>query len=174
MKLNNHIYKDILTEFNNFIKGDDIFSRKNKEGHITASCWIINKNIDSVLLTHHKKLNIWIPTGGHSEGETDPVQIALREGEEETGLKLKLLFNEPFHMDIHNIPLHKNVPAHKHFDYTYLFCPQSSHEFVVSPESFNLKWIPLDKIEEYTKEINVIYMRDKTMEIKWKIETTMF
>lgn len=165
---------DIKEEFISFIYGKAPFSRENPIGHITGSCWIINKEITATLLTHHKKLGIWIPTGGHSEGEIDPFITALREGEEETGLKLIPLSKKPFLLDIHKIPKYKEIPEHKHFDFTYLFTPKESHDYTISDESFNLKWISLDHIEEYTKEKNVLRMRDKTQEMRWKIETTTY
>ncbi len=165
MNINNYLSDELKDEFITFINNDNPFSRNNLKGHITGSCWIINRERTMVLLTHHKKLNIWIPTGGHCEGEMDPFITALREGEEETGLKLTPVSKEPFHMDIHLIPEYKKTPEHKHYDYTYLFYPTSNHNFSISDESFELKWIPLDKIEEYTKEKNVLYMRDKTLEM---------
>lgn len=152
-------------EFTNFIHGKEPFSRSNPIGHITGSCWILNRSLTSVLLTHHKKLMIWIPTGGHSEGETDPYNIALREGEEETGLKLKSMGTTPFFMDIHDIPKYNGIPNHKHYDYTYLFIPEGSEDYIISEESLNLKWIPLDEIEKYSQEKNVLLMRDKSLNL---------
>lgn len=152
-------------EFDNFMNGKDAYSKDNSIGHITGSCWIINNNLDAVLLTHHKKLNIWIPTGGHSEGESEPLSIAIREGEEETGLKLHVLETKPFHREIHIIPQYKDIPKHKHYDYTFLFKPVDSEDFVVSDESNDLKWIPLQQVELYSNEDNVLFMRDKTINL---------
>jgi len=161
-------------EFKDFISKGNIYSRNNPIGHITGSCWIVSRDKKRVLLTHHKKLNIWIPTGGHSDGETDPLSIAIREGFEETGLKLTPYNIEPFYLDIHLIPKYKEVKEHKHFDYTYIFYPTYHENFTVSDESFNLKWIPIDRIEEYTKEENVLKMAKKTMEMEWNIEITTY
>lgn len=160
-------------EFNNFINSKNKYSRDNIVGHITGSCWILNKNLDSVLLTHHRKLNIWIPTGGHAELEQDPLSIAIREGEEETGLKLKLLSEEPFFTDIHEIPTYQNIPKHKHFDYTFIFIPKDSEDFTVSPESHDLKWILLTEVEKYSKEENVLLMRDKSINLLKKGNITI-
>lgn len=152
-------------EFNKFLKENDKFSRKHPIGHITGSCWIINRELTKVLLTHHKKLNIWIPTGGHSEGEDNPLDIALREGEEETGLKLTPFFKDPFYTDIHDIPEYNGVPKHKHFDYTYIFYPAETQDYKVSIESHDLLWIDLDKIENFSREENVLLMRDMTVNL---------
>lgn len=149
----------ISEDFITFIRNsENPFSRKNREGHITGSAWIISNNYRQALLTHHKKLNIWIQTGGHSEGETDPFITAKREAEEETGLELLSFDGEIFSLDIHNIPAHENSPEHKHYDITYLFTPQSSHNFKVSRESHDLRWVDINSLESYTKEKNILRM----------------
>ncbi|MBN2617285.1 MAG: NUDIX hydrolase [Spirochaetales bacterium] len=155
----------LLKEFEEFIKSPNAFSKNNPVGHITGSCWILNSKMDCVLLTHHRKLNIWIPPGGHSEGETNPLSIAIREGFEETGLKLQLLDSQPFSKDIHIIPKYKETLAHKHFDFTFLFYTINNHNFTISTESHDLKWIPLNDVEKFCNEKNVIYMRDKTLNL---------
>lgn len=152
-------------EFTKFLQEKEKFSRNHPVGHITGSCWIINRALTKVLLTHHRKLNIWIPTGGHSEGESDPLEIALREGEEETGLKLIPFSKDPFYTDIHDIPEYRGTPKHKHFDYTYIFHPLGNEDFTISTESHDLKWIDLDRVEDYSREENVILMRDMTLNL---------
>jgi 8-oxo-dGTP pyrophosphatase MutT (NUDIX family) len=44
-----------------------------------------------VLLVHHRKLDKWLPLGGHIELEEDPEQAALREAREESGLDVDLI-----------------------------------------------------------------------------------
>jgi len=48
-----------------------------------------------VLLIHHRKLDKWLPLGGHIELEEDPEQAALREAREESGLEVELLGERP-------------------------------------------------------------------------------
>jgi len=55
----------------------------------TASVYIVRDN--KVLLHMHKKLNMWLPPGGHVELDEDPNQAAIREVKEETGLDIQLL-----------------------------------------------------------------------------------
>ena len=50
----------------------------------TVSLFIVEG--ERVLLVHHKKLNCWLPIGGHIELEEDPEQAAYREAKEECGL----------------------------------------------------------------------------------------
>lgn len=160
---NNTLY----TDFYNFINSaKNPFSRDEKIGHVTGSCWIIDNTYTKTLLTNHKKLNLWIPPGGHSEGETNPLKIALREGIEETGLDLKPLSDLPFYLDIHTIPRYKNTPKHYHYDFTYLFTPVSSMNYTVSEESHDLKWIDLKSIINGGFENNIVYMANKTLELR--------
>ena len=44
-----------------------------------------------VLLIHHRKLDQWLPLGGHIELDEDPEAAALREAKEESGLDVELI-----------------------------------------------------------------------------------
>ena len=44
-----------------------------------------------ILLIHHRKLDKWLPLGGHIELDEEPEQAALREAKEESGLEVELL-----------------------------------------------------------------------------------
>ncbi len=150
---------DTVSKVLEFIKcNKQPFERQNSVGHITGSCWIISRNLENTLLTHHKKLGIWIPTGGHSEGEQDPFKTAKREGEEETGIELLHFDKKIFSIDIHDIPEYNDIPAHKHFDFIYVFYPKKSEDYIISDESHDLKWIPLEQIDEFSNEKNVLSM----------------
>lgn len=48
-----------------------------------------------ILLIHHRKLNKWLPLGGHIELDEDPEIAALREAREESGLDVELLGERP-------------------------------------------------------------------------------
>ena len=48
-----------------------------------------------ILLIHHRKLDKWLPLGGHIELDEDPEQAALREAREESGLDVELLGERP-------------------------------------------------------------------------------
>lgn len=131
--------------------------------HITGSAWIIDLAKTRVLLTHHKKLNLWIQPGGHSEGETDPLLIAKREGEEETSLTLEPLSKDPFYFDIFKIPRKNNTPEHLHYDLTFIFKVTGSTEYIVSDESHDLKWVELSDIVDGDYEDNIVNMAKITL-----------
>jgi 8-oxo-dGTP pyrophosphatase MutT (NUDIX family) len=50
---------------------------------------------EKILLIHHRKLDKWLPLGGHIELDEDPEQAALREAKEESGLDMELLGERP-------------------------------------------------------------------------------
>ena len=57
---------------------DDAFTRQNKVAHITASAWVVNRDRRKVLLVYHNIYNSWSWLGGHADGETDLLAVALR------------------------------------------------------------------------------------------------
>lgn len=153
----------ILSEkFIDFICSDNsCYSRENLKRHITGSAWITDSDNSQVLLTLHKKLNKWIVPGGHSEEETCPFDTAVREAEEETGLKLTPQGREILSLDIHEIPAYNKIPEHSHWDFTYAFKAMGCRKYTVSSESHDLKWVPLNKLEDFTQEENIIKLRDR-------------
>jgi len=56
--------------------------------HFTATTFVVHDG--KVLLHRHPKQGLWLPPGGHIERDELPHHAALREIEEETGLRLRL------------------------------------------------------------------------------------
>src|SRR6187401_260336 len=125
------------------------FHRDFLPGHITGSAWIIDQEHQQVLLTHHAKLNQWLQPGGHADGDENVLRVALREAEEETGLKsFKSIQPETiFDIDIHIIPARKDFPEHFHYDIRFVFIADPSLPLLITEESHDLRWFPLDSLE---------------------------
>jgi 8-oxo-dGTP pyrophosphatase MutT (NUDIX family) len=135
------------------------FDRDLLEGHITASALIVNRQRTHILMTHHHKLDKWLQLGGHSDGDPNPLNVALREAAEESGIAGIVPVSEDiFDVDVHPIPARKNVPEHFHYDIRFLFEADDSLDLTISPESKDLAWIPLTGIEKYTTEESIIRM----------------
>ena len=141
-----------MSQFLELLKHPNAFQRDHLPGHITGSSWILDPSRKSVLLVHHGTLNKWLQPGGHADGEENVLNVALREAEEETGLKhFKLLQENIFDLDIHPIPARQNFPDHLHYDIRFLFEADKKETIVVSEESHDVAWIALDQLEGLTQ-----------------------
>ena len=64
------------------------------------------------------------PRGGHADGEENLLSVAIREVEEETSLKTKVLDNSIFTIsaspNVGHVKMGKYDPAHTHLDVVYL------------------------------------------------------
>ena len=141
---------------------EDCFKRELTVGHITGSAWILNKERSHVLLTHHKKLNRWLQLGGHSDGESNTLKVALKEGEEESGLEVLPINEAVFDVDVHLIPARKQEPDHYHYDVRFLLEADSKQPFTVSEESHDLAWVALDELPNKVDERSLLRMWEKT------------
>jgi 8-oxo-dGTP pyrophosphatase MutT (NUDIX family) len=118
-------------------------------GHVCGSSWIVNPDISKVALIRHPILEAWMMAGGHSDGDANTLSVALRETEEEMGIKPTCLMtwnDSPiFDVDIHSIPENskKGEPEHVHLDIRFLLM----HEEVplVSPEKIEMRWFTMDE-----------------------------
>ncbi|MEX2488033.1 MAG: NUDIX hydrolase [Pseudomonadales bacterium] len=139
------------------------FDRELSLGHVTGSAWLLDARRQRVLLTHHAKLDKWMQLGGHADGESDVASVAHREAAEESGIAdLRLLSPELFDIDIHLIPARRNEPSHYHYDCRFVLQCIDNEDYVVSDESHDLRWIPIDDVHTYTREPSVMRMVAKT------------
>ncbi len=138
---------DAATAFTGFARsGIDVFERTRLDGHFTASCWLVSGDGARVLLTHHRKLDRWLQLGGHADGDTDLVGVALREAREESGLSDLLIDAEIFDLDAHRTPARANEPAHTHWDVRFIVRCGGDEAFAVSAESHALAWVPMQTL----------------------------
>lgn len=148
------VYRTPYEEETEFIKDfialtDDpkAYQRERLEGHFTASAWIVNKRRTHTLLTLHRKLGRWLQLGGHADGNENLLEVALKEAEEESGLKsLQLVDFTIFDIDKHIIPQRPHVPEHFHYDVRYLLEADINEPLQVSDESISLAWITFDSV----------------------------
>ena len=140
----------------------DAFARSLACGHVTGSAWLVDRAGARVLLTHHKKLGIWVQLGGHADGDADAFRVARREAEEESGLAdIEAVAPEIFDVDVHEIPARGAEPAHLHWDVRHAFRATGRETFRVSDESHDLAWIEIAALETVTREESMLRMARK-------------
>jgi 8-oxo-dGTP pyrophosphatase MutT (NUDIX family) len=104
------------------------------DGHLTASALVIDPSRGRVLLTLHKKLQMWLQMGGHCEpGDLTLADAALREATEESGIPgLTLLPG----------------PCTRHLDTQYAAVAPADAVAAISDESLDLRWFPYDEVAD--------------------------
>ena len=163
--------RDRMVEF--VTRNDRCFDREFPEGHITASCWIVNalpegaRQRGQALLTWHKRLNRWLQMGGHLEaGDLSLLEASLREAREESGLtRVRPVSAAVFDLDVHLIPERKGEPAHYHYDVRFLLEADPAEALVVSAESKDVAWVPLSGIAALNTDASMRRMVAKTVRI---------
>lgn len=75
--------------------------------HLTVAGYLIEKN--EVLLIHHRKLDLWLPVGGHIDQNETPDTALEKEFREEVGLEVEVLYKANISLD-GNIKTHSPIP----------------------------------------------------------------
>lgn len=124
--------------------------------HFVATGFVVHQG--AVLLHWHRKVQAWLPPGGHIEPDEDPVQATLREVEEETGLEVRTVPHQqslpignldqvdaPFAIMIEDVFDEKHG-AHQHIDFIYFTVPLGV--LGVLPEGW--RWVSGEDLERGT------------------------
>ena len=149
--------------------GVDVFERTNEVAHFTATSWIVNKTRTKVLMAYHNLYQTFAWLGGHADGEKDMLKVAIKEMQEESGVKnFKILSKDIFTLETLCVRGHEKhgiyVPTHLHLNVTYLFEVDESEQVrIKEDENSAIAWIDVDKIKEVCKSeswvVNRIYSK---------------
>jgi 8-oxo-dGTP pyrophosphatase MutT (NUDIX family) len=126
--------------------------------HATASALIVHPASGRVLLRWHERQQAWLQVGGHGDpGETDPLDIALREGREESGLPDLTPWPDGRlrHLVTVNVPAGKGEPAHQHADLRFVLATGVPDAVVAENPGAPLRWLTLTEAHELTAEANL-------------------
>ena len=155
----------MTAEIIRFVEGHaDCLLRTCASGHLTGSAWIVDAFRRRALLTHHRKLDKWLQPGGHADGDSDLLAVALREAREETGLtRLKAVSSEIFDVDRHWIPPRGDLCGHWHLDLRFLIAADAEEELIITDESHDLMWVELTRVAALNSEESMLRLVRKTV-----------
>ena len=125
---------------------ENAFLRENAVAHITASAWVVNKDRSKVLMVYHNIYNSWSWLGGHADGETDLLSVAVREVKEEAGISnVRPVSDEIFSLESLTVDGHvkrgKYVSSHLHLNVTYLLEADSEESVSIKEdENSGVAW----------------------------------
>ena len=137
---------------------ENAFSRDNTVAHMTASAWVVNKDRSKVLMVYHNIYHSWSWLGGHADGETDLLAVAIREVKEKAGISsVRPVSEEIFSLESLTVDGHVKrgsyVSSHLHLNVTYLLEADSEeHVSVKEDENSGVAWFsPEEALKKSTE-----------------------
>jgi 8-oxo-dGTP pyrophosphatase MutT (NUDIX family) len=119
----------------------------------TVAIFVVHEG--RVLVIHHRKLDKWLPLGGHIELYEDPEQAARREAREESGFEVELLGERPpttepgtraligpRFLDIHRIN-----ETHEHIGMIYWARPKDGTMTLAHDEHHDIRWCAPEELD---------------------------
>ncbi len=117
----------------------------------TATTFVVHEG--RTLLLHHRKLNMWLPPGGHIDPHELPDEAALREVREESGLEVELLnqgqalghvvvLPQPFCILLEDIS-----PGHQHIDLIYFARVRGGSLTLAAREAHAARWLTWEELD---------------------------
>lgn len=147
---------------------ENAFSRENTVAHITTSAWVVNKDRSKVLMVYHNIYNSWSWMGGHADGETDLLSVAIWEVKEEAGISnVRPVSEEIFSLESLTVDGHVKkgnyVSSHLHLNITYLLEADSEEQVSVKADgNSGVMWFSLeDALEKSTEPWFVVHIYSK-------------
>jgi len=122
---------------------------------LVVAGYLIHNN--RVLLIHHKKLDLWLPPGGHINENETPDEALEREFREELNLEIELLNrNElpiegnikkqlavPFYVNVHS------VGDHDHCCFYYLCKPKNPNALAINKSELkDFAWFSINELSD--------------------------
>jgi len=122
--------------------------------HIVIGSYIFHD--DKVLLIYHKKLDKWLPVGGHIDEDEIPDDAVLREIKEDVGLEAEFIHPStlpvnggskrncaiPFHVNVHS------VGDHDHCCYFYALRSKGTDTTQNTKELKAMRWFSKEELKE--------------------------
>jgi len=126
--------------------------------HLTSSALVVHPPTGRVLLRWHRRNRAWLQIGGHGDpGERNPIEVALREGREETGL-LDLTpwpDSDLVHVVIVPVPADQASPAHLHADLRFVLATRTPELARAERPDAPVRWLTAGQASVTTSEPNL-------------------
>lgn len=148
----------------------DVLTRENEIVHFTSSGFVLNKKRDHVLMIYHNIYDSWSWTGGHTDGDDDLLAVAIREVQEETGVKNVVpIVDDIFTIDVLSVLGHykrgKYVTSHIHISAAYLLeAAEEEKLHIKEDENSNVAWLPLETFLDNVSEKHMIPVYTKIID----------
>ncbi len=148
--------RELMLDF--MVRNPDHLERKNRIAHFSASIWTVNKERTKTLMVYHNIYDSWSWIGGHADGDEDLRAVAMRELQEETGVKnARLLSPEFFSLEMLTVNGHMRkgvyVPSHLHMNVTYLAEADEGEALIVNEsENQAVKWFTFEDAVKVSTE----------------------
>ena len=149
----------------------DVLTRDNALCHFTGSSWIANADRTRVLMVYHNIYHSWSWLGGHADGETDLLAVAIREVKEEAGIRhVQPVSKEIFSLESLTVDGHVKrgcyVSSHLHLNVTYLLEADSEEAVAIkADENSGVAWFtPEEALVKSTEPWFVEHVYAKLLE----------
>ncbi|MPZ21981.1 MAG: NUDIX domain-containing protein [Dehalococcoidia bacterium] len=123
--------------------------------HFTATGFVVDGS--STILHWHRKLNTWMPPGGHIEEDEDPIEALLREIREEAALEAEVVtafekwsFGYPRQVPPPRVILVEDIGGpgadHQHIDLIYYCRSLGPAAGYIADKALRQRWVPIAEL----------------------------
>ncbi|MDO5095442.1 MAG: NUDIX domain-containing protein [Peptostreptococcaceae bacterium] len=135
-----------------------------KDGHRTASAFVVNPEGDKVLMIYHLKYDSWGWMGGHVQEGESFLQASMRELNEESGLSIRSPLSE--------MPIlvgKMRAFDHYHYDCAFVFVASEDDALIENKkETKGIAWLEVSKLDEMVGEKHMLIIYHKILERIYK------
>ncbi|AIO18850.1 NUDIX domain protein [Candidatus Izimaplasma bacterium HR1] len=148
--------KKAILQFMNH--NNDYLLQSNLVALMSSSAIVVNEEMKKVLFAYHNIYNSWGWVDGHNDGDDDPLNVAMKEVVEETGIKnMKIYSEDIFILDVIYVFNHiKNgvyINDHLYLKAISLMIVDENDKLTIKPdENSGVQWFDIDTVFDHVSE----------------------